>query len=89
MSTYLVRGFSRSGTKSFASMLVDVDEALQDAGDVAEAITNGAYCFHASESVSVPVPDDAKGILFTDNEQLYERVPQLRPQSGRRRIVNK
>jgi hypothetical protein len=85
MTTYLVHGFSRVDHEIRVSMLVDGDDtADDDPGDTAEAIAGDAYCFHASETVSVPVPDDAKGVLFANKDELFARVPALRPRRVRK-----
>jgi hypothetical protein len=90
MTTYLVHGFSRTDNKAGVSMLVDADfNAGEDPGDIAEAIAGDGYCFHASQNLFVAIPDDVKNILFTSDEQLYERVPQLRPKTRRKRGASK
>ena len=85
MTTYLVWGFPRgdNAAKQTVAMLVEQVELEDDPGDIAEAIAPGC-CFHASENVSVPIPDDCKGVLFANEDELFARVPALRPRRVRK-----
>jgi hypothetical protein len=42
-------------------------------------LAGSEWRFHVSMNISVPVPPDCIGVLFHSDEELYARVPQLRP----------
>ena len=81
MTPYLVHGFHRDNSKGgTVCMLVDAAEYFESPNsphEIAARIAGDGFNFHASQNVSVPVPDDYKNVLFNSDKELYARVPEL------------
>jgi hypothetical protein len=82
---YLVQGFHRQDHKRSVAMIVAEEEGGPDAHAIAERIAGPEFCFHISSNIGVLVPPEYQGVLFEGDEQLYARVPELRPRDLRRR----
>jgi hypothetical protein len=82
---YLVHGFHRQDHKRRVAMIVAKEEGVLSAHPIAERIAGPEFCFHASSNISVLVPPEWQGVLFEGDEELYARVPELRPRDLRRR----
>jgi hypothetical protein len=82
--SYHVSGFKRGNTKSCVHIIVDAEELGGEQFDIAEQLAGPDYCFHASSNINMLVPDNAKNILFTSDEELYAVVPELNPHQRRR-----
>jgi hypothetical protein len=77
MTTYRIDGFNRENHAENVTILLDVDGYMDPSVfRKAEAIAGSQYCFHASQNLFSPVPDDCKGVLFKGDE-LYARLPEL------------
>jgi hypothetical protein len=83
--SYHVYGFKRDDTRSSVQIIVDAEElGGERPHTIAERLAGPDYCFHASSNINVLVPDNAKNILFTSDEELYAAVPELNPHQRRR-----
>jgi hypothetical protein len=83
--SYHVYGFRRDDTKSNVHIIVDAEEIEGERPHtIAERLAGPDYCFHASSNINVLVPDNAKNILFTSDEELYAVIPELNPHQRRR-----
>jgi hypothetical protein len=89
MTTYRIDGFNRQNHAEQVTILLDVDDndPLQEENMFrrVEAIAGPGFCFHMSQNLFSPIPDDCKGIVFKGDEELYARLPELNPYRGRRR----
>jgi hypothetical protein len=75
--SYHVQGFRRDDHNSRVSMIVDSEEFSGDSHALAEKIAGPDYCFHMASNINLLVPDAAKNVLFTSDEELYAAVPEL------------
>jgi hypothetical protein len=80
---YLVQGWHRQDRRRVAMVVAEELHGF-DAHGIAERIAGPDYCFNSSSNIGVLVPPEHQGVLF-EEEQLYDRVPELRPRDFRRR----
>jgi hypothetical protein len=86
MTTYRIDGFNRQNHAELVTILLDPTDPLRmDLYRRAEAIAGPEFCFHISQNLNSPIPDDCKGIVFRGDEELYARLPQLNLYRGQRR----
>jgi hypothetical protein len=76
---YLVQGFRRQADGR-VSMIVK-EESGHDAHQIAERIAGPDYLFNSSMNIGVDVPPELRGVLFQSDEELYAKVPALRPRT--------
>jgi hypothetical protein len=81
---YLVQGWHRQDHTRRVAMVVAIEEGRFDAHAIAEQIAGPEICFNCSSTIGVLVPPEHQGVLF-EGDQLYDRVPELRPRDLRRR----
>jgi hypothetical protein len=77
MRTYIVYGSRRSNR---ARVCILVDAEYNATGTARQFIDDDDIVFTTSMNVSTTVPEDTKNILFNGDEELYAKVPQLRPE---------
>jgi hypothetical protein len=83
---YLVRGFYRQDHQRHVAMVVAGEEGVMiDVHAIAERIAGPDFCFPTSGTIGVQVAPEYQGVLFDGDEQLYAKVPELRPHDLRRR----
>ncbi len=86
MTTYRIDGFNHQNHAERVTILLDPNDPLrQELIRRAQIIAGPEFCFHRSKNLNFLVPDDCKGIVFKDDEELYARLPQLNLYRGRRR----
>ena len=73
-TSYHVYGFKRDDD-SRVSIIVDAD--VGEAFRIAQVVAGPDYCLQVASNITHPVPDAAKGRLFTSDEDLFAAVPEI------------
>jgi hypothetical protein len=82
---YLIQGFHRQDRERRVAMIVAEEESEPDIHAIAERIAGPEFRFNMLSDIDVLVPPEHQGVLFEGDEELYARVPELRPRDLRRR----